>query len=214
MVRGKAVGLWEKANLRSSRLAQLQLLNASGIDRLVFVCKGNVCRSPYAEAVARSLGFSAVSCGLNVSHRAPAEAAAVRIGLVKGLDLSRHLSVSINDIELKRSDCLVAMESWQIDELAPTVEAIGCQKTILGIWRRPPVLRIPDPYGKNSVEFALCFDLIDSAIAGLITQIRKSHANTYEMSKVRWYGRLIDNPLTSMCCSTAVRAKQFRWFRL
>ena len=37
VVRGKAVGLWEKANLRSSRLAQLQLLNASGIDRLVFV---------------------------------------------------------------------------------------------------------------------------------------------------------------------------------
>ena len=34
------------------------------IERLVFVSKGNICRSAYAEAVARSLDIKAVSCGV------------------------------------------------------------------------------------------------------------------------------------------------------
>ena len=49
------------------------------IERLVFVCKGNICRSAYAEAVAKSLGVSAISCGLSTKLDAPANADAIEI---------------------------------------------------------------------------------------------------------------------------------------
>ncbi len=42
------------------------------IDRLVFVCKGNICRSAYAEVVAKSIGIDSISCGIDTVTGLPA----------------------------------------------------------------------------------------------------------------------------------------------
>ena len=55
------------------------------VRRLVFVCKGNICRSPFAEAVARAAGADAVSYGLDARDGLPANPSAIRTARKFGL---------------------------------------------------------------------------------------------------------------------------------
>ena len=67
--------------------ADLRSFDASRVLRLVFVCAGNVCRSRYAEARARTLGFEAGSFGLSADGRSPPDAAAVLAARRRGIEL-------------------------------------------------------------------------------------------------------------------------------
>jgi low molecular weight phosphotyrosine protein phosphatase len=48
------------------------------VTRLVFVCRGNICRSPYAEVRARRLGLNAISCSFEVSSHSCVDATGMK----------------------------------------------------------------------------------------------------------------------------------------
>jgi len=150
------------------RYDSLMLIDTERIERLVFVCRGNVCRSPYAEAAAKSLGLLAISCGTDVSCSAPAEAVAVRAAFLRGKDISEHMSCSVIDVPLCRSDCLVAMDPSHLSASREAVARAGCQVTLIGLWKKPLMLGIPDPFGRPLEDFSKCFGAIDEALAGLV----------------------------------------------
>lgn len=157
----------DKLNLYIGRYDKLKHIQAERIKRLVFVCRGNVCRSPYAEAAAKSLGLSATSCGIDVVRSAPAEANAVRAAFLRGKDISRHMSQSIFDVSLDSSDCLVVMDPSHLRTARNVAGYVGCQVTLIGLWGIFVVPRIDDPYGKPLHAFSRCFDKIDDALEGL-----------------------------------------------
>jgi len=142
------------------------------IMRLVFVCRGNVCRSPYAEAAAKSLGLSAISCGVDVKRSAPAETMAVSAAMLRSKDLSLHMSRSIFDVPLDRSDCLVAMDPTHLPIAWNVAARSGCQITLLGLWRGSSVIEIADPYGMPENIFSHCFNDIDECLENLIRRIK------------------------------------------
>ncbi len=154
------------------RFEKLKALDPRRIERLVFVCKGNVCRSPYAEALARSLGWRSASCGISVSRSVPAEPTAMEAAQIKGKDLSKHWSRSIVELTLGPSDCLVVMDPSNLPDARKAARRFESQLTLLGLWRDPPLCEIRDPYGKPLEEFHRCFGEIEEALQGLTTWIR------------------------------------------
>src|SRR5262245_51985599 len=49
------------------------------VQRLVFVCKGNICRSPYAESKATTMGVTATSAGIEAASQRDADLVAIRV---------------------------------------------------------------------------------------------------------------------------------------
>jgi len=157
---------WDPAGVRSSfgtyrgliRLALAWLENRTGryrrfkqigwgrVARIVFVCHGNICRSPYAEGRAVSFGLPAASFGLSADSRAPADPSACRIAARRGIELGRHCACDAVDFELQSGDLLVAMEPRQARRISGLLPLGSCQLTLLGLWSRPPRPHIHDPH--------------------------------------------------------------------
>lgn len=171
---GTARGL---ARLWLARLRPLRRFGAvdwASVRRLVFVCTGNICRSPYAEARARAAGFPAVSAALQGQSRAPADAAALAAAAAAGTDLGEHRSTAIGDIQIEAGDLLVAMEPWQAEALASRFGGTpGIQLTLLGLWSTPKRPHLHDPHGLSGDYFLTCFALIDTAVDGMLARIRR-----------------------------------------
>ena len=87
------------------------------VSRLVFVCKGNICRSPYASARARLLGVPSASFGLEAAEGAPADPAALRTARSRAVDLSAHRSARRDSCRITDDDLLVVFEPSQLAEI-------------------------------------------------------------------------------------------------
>ena len=163
---------WHRLLYYLGRYNQYHHIDWSSVDRLVFVCKGNICRSVYAEAVARSLGVDAVSCGLDTIENAPANKEAMLSAKALGYDLEGHNTKPVMYLVLKKSDLLVTMEPWQCKYLAQHLfRAHHC--TLLGLWTRPVSPHIQDPYGSTTYYFDRCFKDIQHAVKVLAGKINQ-----------------------------------------
>src|SRR5215475_9849794 len=78
--------------------------------RVVFVCSGNICRSPYAEVAARMRGLPAVSCGTHTQTGLPADGTAIVEAARRTVDLSAHRTTRWEDFEPEDGDLLIAMQ--------------------------------------------------------------------------------------------------------
>jgi protein-tyrosine phosphatase len=135
------------------------------VERLVFVCQGNVCRSAYAEARARSLGLRAASLGLGARDGDRANAIAAERAAARRVDLAPHRATSALAARVASGDLLVAMEPGQLRPLASLFP--GRRVTLLGLWATPPRPHVEDPYGLAPAYFDTCFDVVDSALREL-----------------------------------------------
>lgn len=145
------------------------------VRRLVFVCLGNICRSPYAGAKARSMGIVSASFGLNAVNGASADPAAVKNALARGVDLSAHCAAKIDPRCLSDGDLVIVFEPWQVSEVRRRFGATLRVK-LLGIWSTPSRPYIHDPYGHRDRYFQQCFSVIDGGIAGLTARMRRGGA--------------------------------------
>jgi protein-tyrosine phosphatase len=159
-----------------------QLLNLSGwysqykrvnwelIERLVFVCQGNICRSPYAEALANRLRVNAISCGIDTVDGKPANEMAIEVAAQKGIDLSTHKARRLSSIAIKPSDLVIAMDDKQAKYLG-TLLGEGSEITLMGLWGSPVNPYINDPFGKSYTYFENCFDFIEGSLNNIVSKL-------------------------------------------
>lgn len=143
------------------------------VRRLVFVCKGNICRSVYAEMRARSVGLKAISCGVEALPGAVADGAAVRNAMVREVDLSAHRSRRLDQLEVDQSDLLIFMEPKQQSLVQGVAERAGAQQTLASRWIALTKVgaEIPDPYGRDDCTFQTVFESLDELVANLAPRL-------------------------------------------
>ena len=154
-------------------MISIHKVNWDEIDRLVFVCKGNICRSAYAEAVAKSLGIKAISCGISTKNDLPANSDAIKAASERGIDLSRHKTTPVMYVILRKTDLIVAMEPWQADSLTKNLKRKH-HVTLLGLWLSPLRPHVQDPYGFTATYFDNCFNYIENSVNEIAKKIKNS----------------------------------------
>jgi len=161
--------LW-LASAARQRLRRYRDIQWESVERLVFVCTGNICRSPYAQQRAAQSGYPAISIALRGSTGDPANEEAVATARELGIDLAEHRSLAVDDAELRPGDLFVAMEPWQADALAGMGKV---QVTLLGLWSTPSRPHLHDPHRLSRRYFRTCFRLIDSGVEALLARVAR-----------------------------------------
>lgn len=144
------------------------------ISRIVFVCKGNICRSAFAEYLMRAHDKTASldidSCGLDAGGNASAPAEAITIARKFGLHMGGHLSQRWECCDLENADLILAMEYWQYREL---MEYFPNKRQNIRLLREfapfPENLfcNINDPFGGSEERFDKCFRQIERSLKNL-----------------------------------------------
>jgi protein-tyrosine phosphatase len=155
--------------------------------RLSFVCLGNICRSPTAEAVMRHLvereGLAdrvvVDSAGLGDWHvGGPRDSRSLKVGRRRGITLdgvARQFSAE----DFARFDYVLAMDQQNrkgLLALAPDDEARAKVHLLRSFdAAAPPGAEVPDPYYGGPRGFDEVFDICDAACRGLLEHLRGKH---------------------------------------
>ena len=165
MLRRMKTGL----HYRLGRLGITREIDWASVQRVVFICKGNVCRSPFAEAVAGQHGLPAVSVGLETNPGTRANPIASRIALEMGIDMTEHASRRFEPAQLQNGDLILGMEPAHLDRLDRHTLPPNVQTNLLGL--QLPGTRVPylaDPYGLSDAYHRQCFGIIRLAVEGMV----------------------------------------------
>jgi protein-tyrosine phosphatase len=141
------------------------------VDRLVFVCLGNINRSAFSEAVARGQGVHTCSIGLSTTTGHPAFHKAIATAQSLGLDLAAHTATDLSDYQFRSTDLLLVMEIRHAHKL----RAAGypaASIALLGHWAAPHRIHLHDPHVLSDAYFRTCFTLLQSAVQGLVADLR------------------------------------------
>jgi len=151
--------------------------------RILFVCLGNICRSPTAEAVLRGIAEreapelqvsvdSAGTAGYHVGE-AP-DGRSQETGAARGYELAplRARKVAVGDFE--RFDLLLAMDRSNYETLRRLAPAALKDRVRLFLEFAPEsgTEEVPDPYYGGPADFEQVLDLAEAASRGLLRAIR------------------------------------------
>lgn len=166
------VRLWlSYAEVYAGDLRDIRFPDLGKVRRLVFVCQGNICRSCFAEAYARSRGLSASSCGLAIAGPVPAFDLAIETAARRGIDLTAHRAQAAQAFGWQEGDLLLAMEPRQMRRLRRVAVPPYVQRSLLGLWASPARPHLHDPHTLSPDYFDTCFSVIQDAVDRLAPAI-------------------------------------------
>ena len=150
--------------------------------RVLFVCLGNICRSPTAEAVFRDLvkrdarrpRIEVDSAGTHAWHAGSApDTRAMEAAARRGIDMHDLRARKVTEGDFQHFDLLLAMDEqvyWQLLEIAPQEHR---DRVRLFLEFAPELGRreVPDPFAGGPAGFEEVLDLIEAGSRGLLTAL-------------------------------------------
>ena len=138
----------QRRQLRRHRALLQRLAVSGGPRKIVFLCYGNICRSPLAAALAgqRLRGMDIESAGFHQQEGRSCPEKIQRIGNLFGVDLSGHRSRRVTHELLTSADLVIAMDKENLNCVRREFPEIVERTTLLGLFGNPPALVIADPY--------------------------------------------------------------------
>lgn len=156
----------------------------SNIQSILFVCKGNICRSPFAEQIilkynSNSTHYECSSAGIYVEERKSPPPEAIILANSYGVDLKDHRSRQINYSLMESFDMVIVMEVWQFVFLKKLFLEFREKIYLLPLFdknqeiisKKDLQLNIFDPYGKSLLQYKECFNRIERCIGMLLDDI-------------------------------------------
>ena len=153
--------------------------------RVLFVCMGNICRSPTAEGVFRKLlaeqapdlDVEIDSAGTHGFHDgAPPDPRACRAAERRGVDLKPLRARRVTERDFERFELLLAMDEQNLEFLLEVCPPEYRSRVRLLLEFAPHLERreVPDPYYGGSTGFEHVLDLVEEAAAGLLEHLRNT----------------------------------------
>jgi len=150
--------------------------------RLLFVCLGNICRSPMAEGTFRRIAeeegvldlFEIDSAGLGDWHTGQApDTRAQMAALNRGIDISGQRARQLERTDYARFDLLLAMDGSNFEELTELAPSSARHKVrrFLDFAPQAETKDVPDPFYGRSEGFDHALDLIEQAARGLLADL-------------------------------------------
>lgn len=151
---------------------------------VLFVCMGNICRSPTAEGVFRAKVRAAGldrrvridSAGTHAFHvGSPPDRRSQRHASQRGYDLSSLRARAVEEADFARFDLLLAMD-WDnlalLEQQCPPQYASRC-RLFMSFAPQAPMAAVPDPYYGTERDFEQALDLIEQGCDGLLAFAEK-----------------------------------------
>jgi protein-tyrosine phosphatase len=155
-------------------------MNYENVKNVLFVCMGNICRSPSAEAVFRhkakeqGLELYIDSAGTIGSHaREKPDHRAQKVGLARGYSFDKIKARKVTVEDFDKFDIILAMDDHNVKELnkvAPS-HLTGKIKLFLDFAANYEETEVPDPYYGGAKGFQFVLDLVEDASDGLINEL-------------------------------------------
>ncbi len=152
----------------------------SGCKNILFVCKGNICRSVFAEYRLKMMtqgtgnDYHILSCGLDASQSGQSPDDAITVAKEYGLDLTNHVPKPVTSSYLEEADIVLAMEYSQLSALKKQYPKHADKLRLLREFSPFPhnlLVNIDDPYGWGIQDFRKSFKIIDRSIFGLVKRM-------------------------------------------
>jgi len=148
---------------------------------VLFICTGNICRSPTAHALlvhkAREAGFSVEVDSAAISNEEcgnPADRRSVAEAKRRGIAMPERVARQVTAEDLVRFDHVIAMTRAHCASLRRLASPEGSAKVRLLLDGRD----VPDPWYGDQRDFVAVFDLIDGGVDALLTQLRHPAQDT------------------------------------
>jgi len=154
--------------------------------KVLFICMGNICRSPTAHGVFQALvekeGMSDIievdSAGTHAYHEGePPDSRAQETARRRGFDLSTQRARRAIREDFHVYDYIVAMDQDNFHHLY-RLSPEGMEEKIQLLMDYAPSFRtreVPDPYYGGTAGFERVFDMVEAAAEGLLNEIRQKH---------------------------------------
>ena len=149
--------------------------------KILFVCTGNICRSPTAEAIARhrlsraGLDWHVASAGTTDYHvgESPDERT-VSAAAQRGYDMAGLFAQAVQPSDFDEYDHIIAMDSGHLGALR-RMPAKGAELSLLMDWAVGDTAPdVPDPYYGGPDGFEVVLDMVEKGVDGLIRTLHPS----------------------------------------
>ena len=163
----------KRRSLQQHRALLRRLKAAGGPSKIVFVCYGNICRSPLAAALAeqRLSDVPIVSAGFHQHTGRSCPQKILRMANSFGIDLSGHRSARITQDQLANADLVIAMDLENLNCLRKEFPEMADRTTLLGLFGAPEVLTIADPYLADEAATNRICEQVREGIEGLTSWV-------------------------------------------
>jgi protein-tyrosine phosphatase len=152
--------------------------------RVLFVCMGNICRSPLAQGVFENVlrregledEVSVDSAGTGHWHvGSPPDERALSAASLRGLDLSAQRARQIARDDCQNFDYILTMDEENYHMVSSLCRGSAVVRPFLDFATGSPEREVPDPYYGGSDGFEHVLDLVEEASEGLLEDIRERH---------------------------------------
>jgi protein-tyrosine phosphatase len=152
--------------------------------RILFVCMGNICRSPIAqgvfENVLRREGLEdevfVDSAGTGSWHVGePPDERAQSSARLRGLDLSSQRARRIEPEDCQNFDYILTMDEDNYQRVYSLCQESAVVRPFLDFATDSPEREVPDPYHGGPEGFERVLDLVEEASEGLLKDVREQH---------------------------------------